>query len=131
MNIDPRERPDRDGKKLLAVHAHEPVRRAVKILAAEQGTTNVALLYEAVGLLLTAHGKSVPAEIDIELADQQRQRLCVTLQALAHQVTTDSAHSDDGSDRQPDLAAVEAAHEGAPRPKNTTHTEQPPAAKAA
>src|SRR5882762_9070420 len=76
MNAEPRQRPDRDDKTLLAIHAHKPVRRAVNVLAAEQDTTNVALIYEAVGLLLTKHGKPVPSEIETELVRQQRQKLC-------------------------------------------------------
>lgn len=79
MTVADGDRPDREGKRLVAFHAHEPVHRAVKILAAEQGTTNTALLYEAVGLLLTAHGKTLPSEIETELAEQRRDKISVTL----------------------------------------------------
>lgn len=74
--------PSREGKRLLATHVHDAVLRAVKILAAEQGTTNNALLHEAVGLLLTAHNKSVPAEIDAELAGQRRETISTTVNKL-------------------------------------------------
>ena len=72
----------REGKRLLATHVNDAVLRAVKMLAAEQGTTNSALLHEAVGLLLTAHNKSVPYEIDAELVSQRRGTISTTVNKL-------------------------------------------------
>lgn len=83
------DRHDRDGKRLLATHLREPVHRAVKMLAAEQGTTNVALIYEAVGLLLTAHGKPVPPDIDAELAEHRRDKISVRVENLRRKYTMD------------------------------------------
>jgi hypothetical protein len=82
MSIDNRSRPDRENKKLLAFYAHETIRRAVKMLAAEEGTTSVALMYEAVGLLLTAHGKNLPPEIETELEAQGRHQNFVSVARL-------------------------------------------------
>jgi transcriptional regulator of met regulon len=76
------DRPDREGKRLLAIHASEPVHRTLKILAAEQGTTIGALLYEAVGLLLVAYGKPLPLEIDIELAAKRRDKISTAVDRL-------------------------------------------------
>jgi hypothetical protein len=62
------ERPDRDGKTLVAAWMHEPLKRAVDIGAAERGVPRVAAWHLAVGLMLTAYGKEIPPELDAVLA---------------------------------------------------------------
>jgi antitoxin component of RelBE/YafQ-DinJ toxin-antitoxin module len=57
------DRPDRDGKRLLATHVDESVHRAFKTAAAKQGMTSVALMHDAVTLALVAHGESLPPTI--------------------------------------------------------------------
>ena len=47
----------RDGKHLLGGHFEPEVVRAVKVLAAEEGTTVQALLGEAVDLLMVKRGR--------------------------------------------------------------------------
>ena len=73
------DRPDRDGKRLLATHVDEVTHRAFKTLAAEQGTTSVALMHEAVGLVLAAHGKALPPPIRDHLKTNGRPAPAATL----------------------------------------------------
>jgi hypothetical protein len=101
MSVADSDRHDREGKRLVAFHAHEPVHRAVRTLAAEQGTTNTALLYEAVGLLLTAHGKPLPSEIEAVLADQRRDKFSTTLGRLVSHVEQPNRPDDPRSDDRP------------------------------
>ena len=57
------DRPDREGKRLLATHVDESVHRAFKTLAAEEGATGTAMMHEAIGHLLVAHGRAMPPMI--------------------------------------------------------------------
>ena len=57
------DRPDRDGKRLLATHVEECVHRAFKTAAAKRGMTSVALMHDAVALALVARGESLPPPI--------------------------------------------------------------------
>jgi hypothetical protein len=66
------DRPDRDGKRLLANHIDEETHRAFKSLAAKQGTTSVALMYEAVALVLAAHGERLPTTTQTYLSANGR-----------------------------------------------------------
>ena len=50
-------RQDRAGKIMVGGHFSAELSRAVKVLAAEQGTTVQALVGEALDLLLRHHGK--------------------------------------------------------------------------
>ena len=56
-------RPDRAGQKLLSAFVAPATHRAFHMLAAEESTTNVALLHEAVGLVLARHGKPLPQSV--------------------------------------------------------------------
>ena len=55
-----RERPDRDGQRLFSNYVKPDTLRAVKMLAVKQDTTNVALMHEAIALLLKRHGEPIP-----------------------------------------------------------------------
>jgi hypothetical protein len=58
-----RERPDRVGQKGLALFVDPATHRAVNVLVAEQGTTSVAVMHEAIGLVLARHGKELPEPV--------------------------------------------------------------------
>ena len=55
-----RARPYLEGKSLLAAHIDKDVHRAFRILAAEQGASNSAMLHKALARLFESYGKPVP-----------------------------------------------------------------------
>jgi hypothetical protein len=65
-------RPDRHGQRILAAYVDPATHRAFKMLAAEEGTTNVALMHEAVTLVLARHGKPLPQPAIDHLKEHHR-----------------------------------------------------------
>ena len=54
------ERTDRQGTVCFSAYVDQTTHRAWKVLAAEEGTTSVALMYEAMAHTFTRHGKQPP-----------------------------------------------------------------------
>lgn len=65
-------RQDRGGQRLLSGYVDADTHRAFKMLAAEERTTNVALLHEAVSLVLARHGKPLPTPAREHLKEHGR-----------------------------------------------------------
>jgi hypothetical protein len=68
----PTERHDRDGQRLVSAYMHPDIHRAIRIAAATEGTTNVALLHEGAALVLARHGYQIPKAAVDYLADHHR-----------------------------------------------------------
>jgi hypothetical protein len=62
----------REGQRLLSGYVDANTLRAVRSLAAEQDTTNIALMHEAVALLLKRHGKPIPDSVLDHLNENHR-----------------------------------------------------------
>jgi len=65
-----RERPDREGQRLIAAHVDGDTFKSFKILCAEQGATTQAMVSEAIELLFTKYHKPITAQ----LAEQGKAR---------------------------------------------------------
>jgi hypothetical protein len=67
MSHDPRQRSDRQDKAMLGAHVHESTRRAVKEMAAREGTTVALLVQEGIGRVLAERHRALPADLKREL----------------------------------------------------------------
>ena len=67
MPYDPRQRTDRQDKAMLGAHVHESTRRAVKQVAAKEGTTVALLVQEGIGRVLAERHWPLPVDLKREL----------------------------------------------------------------
>lgn len=65
-------RTDREGQRVLASYVDSAVHRAFNILAAKESTTSVALMHEAIGLVLARHGEPLPQPVIDHLKQNNR-----------------------------------------------------------
>ena len=72
--LDGKERSDRHGQRLLSGYVDAETLRAVKTLAVKQDTTNIALMHEAIALVLDRHGEPIPKSV-IEHCEQNHRPL--------------------------------------------------------
>jgi Antitoxin-like ribbon-helix-helix len=78
-----KERPDRHGQRLFSGYVDAETLRAVKTLTAKQDTTNIALMREAIALVLDRHSEPIPKSV-IEHCEQNQRLLPGPSKAKGH-----------------------------------------------